>query len=542
MWTRNSNFFRPIISLSIFLDHYLWDLNPLGYHCTNIFLHGLNSFLVCQILLIIMNRSATNSKERVIPFFAGLLFLVLPCHAESVAWISGRTDVIATFFMLISFYMYLYFNSYSKKYFLYISILSFILALLSKESAITMPAIVFLLAVYLYLTSLGKYSDMRRLIFINSPYFLIIPVYLLLRYVSIGALLGEFGPNIFSQLNFTIFLETIGSQCAKIILPLTLLKYFNNYWGSYHLFLPVWYIVLIISALIVSILVVMIIKINIFNVLSDAVKNALLSGVLLSMFILSLIPVIGMPISLTDSQSDRYAYLPSIFLIILVVLFIKTVFRKKRYSIVLLTIITSLYSYALVQANVNWKIAGTISQDIVNKLVGYDKCDHLFVINIPDNLNGAYIFRNGLDYAIPLFMPAPPYSKLIVVSFQNLFSETEDIRVNCRSDMISVAFNHSSASRTSNPDFWINRNLNADGNHPAHIPSGGSFQTPLYGISGFEPTGYQIKFTHLGNQDRVAYFTQGRLTDLSCPLYSEFRTPPTDQGQLAHLAGLAGRR
>jgi protein O-mannosyl-transferase len=487
-----------------------------------------------------MNRSATNGKERAIPFFAGLLFLVLPCHAESVTWISGRTDVIATFFMLISLCMYLYFYLYSKKLFLYISVLSFILALLSKESAIPLPVIINILAVYLYLTNLGKYSDMRRLIFLHSPYFLIIPAYFLLRYVSVGALLGGFGQNIVTRLNFTSFLETIGSQCAKIVLPLPILKYINNYWWSCRLFLPVGYLVLIISALVISLLTAMIIKRNIFIILSDAAKNVLLVGVLFFMFLLTLMPVMGMPISLADSQSDRYAYFPSIFIVMVITLIIQIIFRMKRHSVVILTIITSLYCYTLIQANANWKIAGTISQNIVNKLVKYDKCDHLFVINIPDNLNGAYIFRNGLDHAIPLFMSAPPYSKLIVISFQNLFSQTEDIRVKCSSDRISVAFKPSSANRTSCPDFWINRNLNADGNHPVHIPSGGSFQTPLYGISEFETTGYQIRFTQLRKQDQVVYFTQGQLTDLRCLLYNEFRTLPPNLRQPYDLAGPAG--
>src|SRR2546427_9555065 len=44
--------FRPLVNLSFAVDHVLWDLNPVGYHLTNVLLHALNVVL----LFILVSR------------------------------------------------------------------------------------------------------------------------------------------------------------------------------------------------------------------------------------------------------------------------------------------------------------------------------------------------------------------------------------------------------------------------------------------------------------------------------------------------------
>ena len=58
-FTRTANFeqqvltYRPGMLLSFALDFFIWGLNPLGFHLTNILLHTATTFLVIQLLLII---------------------------------------------------------------------------------------------------------------------------------------------------------------------------------------------------------------------------------------------------------------------------------------------------------------------------------------------------------------------------------------------------------------------------------------------------------------------------------------------------------
>src|SRR5205814_1877512 len=84
-----SSFFRPLIALSFFLDVKLWGLTPAGFHLTNVLAHVLVSLGVLRL-------AARVTGSEVGALSAGLLFAIHPAHSESVAFISGRTDVFVT--------------------------------------------------------------------------------------------------------------------------------------------------------------------------------------------------------------------------------------------------------------------------------------------------------------------------------------------------------------------------------------------------------------------------------------------------------------
>ncbi len=90
-----TSFFRlqAVVSLSGWLIYQLSDLNPVGWHLTNLALHLLNSLLV----VILVRRFVQSSWASLA---AGVLFTVHFIHAEPVAWISGRTSLLVTLFVL----------------------------------------------------------------------------------------------------------------------------------------------------------------------------------------------------------------------------------------------------------------------------------------------------------------------------------------------------------------------------------------------------------------------------------------------------------
>ena len=87
--TAGSGYYRPLVTASYIADDRLWGLeNPAGWHATNVVAHALTAGVLCALLLALGLSSAGALG-------ASLLFGVLPALAESVAWISGRTDVLA---------------------------------------------------------------------------------------------------------------------------------------------------------------------------------------------------------------------------------------------------------------------------------------------------------------------------------------------------------------------------------------------------------------------------------------------------------------
>ena len=132
--------YLPIHIFSYMLDHAVWGLKPAGFHLSNVLLHGLNS-MVC---LAAVRRLTGNLATA---FVAALLFAVHPAHVEAVAWISSRKEILSTTFILLSLLSYLTARRgpvlrpipYAA------SVLCFLLAMLSKVSAIVLPAFLLLL-------------------------------------------------------------------------------------------------------------------------------------------------------------------------------------------------------------------------------------------------------------------------------------------------------------------------------------------------------------------------------------------------------------
>ena len=125
--------YNPLVVLSFAVDYHFVKLSAGWYHTVNIILHIFNSILVyfcCKSLL----------KNNFIAAIAAFLFALHPIHVESVAWIASRKDVLYTFFFLLSWLLYMQ----QKKLGYYLSVFLFLLALLSKSQAVTLPLVLLL--------------------------------------------------------------------------------------------------------------------------------------------------------------------------------------------------------------------------------------------------------------------------------------------------------------------------------------------------------------------------------------------------------------
>ncbi|MFO7177269.1 MAG: tetratricopeptide repeat protein [Pseudomonadota bacterium] len=86
-------YYRPLTLLSFALDHALHGTNSAGFHLTNVLLHATNAVLLGVLLTRIGMAPVAGT-------LAALLWALVPRLTEAVAWISGRTDVLATTFVL----------------------------------------------------------------------------------------------------------------------------------------------------------------------------------------------------------------------------------------------------------------------------------------------------------------------------------------------------------------------------------------------------------------------------------------------------------
>ncbi len=87
--------YRPVVTLSYFADYAIWRLNPFGYHLTNVVLHTINSVLIYSLILLLI-------RVRSVAFLSAVIFSIHPCVTEAVNAISYREDIFVALFSLLS--------------------------------------------------------------------------------------------------------------------------------------------------------------------------------------------------------------------------------------------------------------------------------------------------------------------------------------------------------------------------------------------------------------------------------------------------------
>jgi len=123
--------YYPMAFTGFWVEYHLWQLNPLGYHLTNVLLQALNAILLWTVLRRLDVPGA---------WLAAAIFALYPVCVESVAWISEIKNVLSGAFYLSAALLYLRFDR-SRNWRLYFLALGlFLLGLLSKTVIATLPA------------------------------------------------------------------------------------------------------------------------------------------------------------------------------------------------------------------------------------------------------------------------------------------------------------------------------------------------------------------------------------------------------------------
>jgi tetratricopeptide (TPR) repeat protein len=141
-----SNYWRPLLLISFSLDYHIAGLSPWVYHVHNLVWHVTASVLTFFLFQLILRRlpGTSDSVSRTAAFIAAAIFLVHPVQVEAVTYVAGRADPMHAALMLGSFILLILSQRCrSARSCLAACATLFALALLTKERAIVLPAILF---------------------------------------------------------------------------------------------------------------------------------------------------------------------------------------------------------------------------------------------------------------------------------------------------------------------------------------------------------------------------------------------------------------
>jgi tetratricopeptide (TPR) repeat protein len=362
---------HPLTWLSHAIDYAIWGLNPLGHHLTSIIFHGLNTFLVVIIVMFLVNfaqkdnhistNSGNNKNISIITIVAGaitgLLFGIHPLHVESVVWISERKDVLYAFFFLLSILSYLKYPSSSpsqRQRILYYSLclLFFVLSLMSKPMAVTLPAVLLILDFYPLrrLDIRLAFSSHRKVLMEKLPFLglsFVAIVLTVLAQQEVGAIKPV--ESTFFEDRILIALKALSFYIYKMIWPI----------GLAPLYLYPTELSIFKMDNMFSLLFVLSITTYCFFTWE---KKKFLSAIWIY-YVITLLPVLGI-IKIGDQlAADRYTYLPSLGIFLLIGLVIARITEtalhkklKKFYIVVVAVIIvTVLLSIFTIKQIKIWK-------------------------------------------------------------------------------------------------------------------------------------------------------------------------------------------
>jgi len=134
---------RPVTMTTFAVNYWIGGLRPSSYHHVNFFIHLANAILVYILLLLTLKDRVGRYME--ISLIASLIFAVHPIQTQAVTYIVQRAEILSAFFCLISIVLFKAgFDKRLKWIYWGGAIFAAVLAMGSKEIAVTLPVIILL--------------------------------------------------------------------------------------------------------------------------------------------------------------------------------------------------------------------------------------------------------------------------------------------------------------------------------------------------------------------------------------------------------------
>ncbi|MFA5091004.1 MAG: tetratricopeptide repeat protein [Candidatus Omnitrophota bacterium] len=410
-------YYRPVLGLSWAIDYFLWRLNPSAFRLENIIIHAFNGLLIYLLLLLLF-------KDKKLAFLSSVLFCVHPVQVSSVTFICGRASLLEAAFILMSLILFICFCLYQKKAYYIFSFLSFILALLIRESALLLPGFILLCGFSLAISR-------KRVIIHTAAYFMISLLYIILRILLTPA--GGFDlSGVFTWERFFAFVCQLQDYLRKLILPVGFQA------GVFEKTNLMGLLISIVSWLIVFSWLVALFK--------RREKVPVFSLAFYSLGLLPLLVIFNLSQFLGQVLSEHYVYLSSIgYFIFLSYLFLKWDFLPKKLLVLFLSLLIFFYSFLSAANNLDY----TDDVTFYNYILRSDKESHFIRLNLGTTLYLKKSYDEALSEA-NLVLAQHPQSSDAYLLLGNIYARQDRLEEALGYFKKAVALNPHSAFALNN--------------------------------------------------------------------------------------------
>ena len=305
---------HPLTWISHALDWSLFEANASGHHLVSLLLHiGAVIFL-----FLFLNKTTNNIWPAA---FAAAFFALHPLRVESVAWVSERKDVLSMFFGMASLYAYAFYAESSKLYKYLLCLILFALALMSKPMLVSLPFVLMLLDYWplgrwqkaVSVPIKDRYQYVCRLLLEKAPFILLAIASIIVTFWAQdkgNSIITVESLNFYQRLSNAIV--SYVAYLGKIFWPADLAVFY-----PYESSPPQWKILA--SALILIVIMITVLY---------YIRKLPFLFVGWFWYLGTLVPVIGLVQVGKQAMADRYTYLPSIGIAMILAWLIQFLFQR----------------------------------------------------------------------------------------------------------------------------------------------------------------------------------------------------------------------
>lgn len=369
--------------------YHLFGINGWPWYVIFCSLHALNGYLVFSFFKQLLNHFKIE-KTIPIAFFGALLFLIHPYQSEVLVWRACLNYLLVTAFTLLSLRQLLAYLSTSQIKHLYYLQGFFILALFSFELSLMLPflcIIIYGLWSFYFKNKGQLISHFNR---VTLPQIGLLISYFMLHKMAFGNWVGHYGADTHLKFSIGEMTNTLAKYFLKYLFFVR--SYAHTYKETIFNFCEQYGWLFIIFLLCLSLIIYSRNKAgDKFKVSPMLNAKTAIFIILMTGFMLTLIPVLNLYFYwIQHVENDRYGYLPSVFGMMSISFLLFQCPKWLRNSLLVLYLLTSLF--LLVSINQNWKKSTIVFNQLIEDFRWYDK-ENVVILNIPDNYNGAYLFR-----------------------------------------------------------------------------------------------------------------------------------------------------
>ncbi len=392
----NFHFF-PLPQLTYRVLYSFFGMNPVPMRILNFILNALTCVIVFRfssVLFFMFAKHLDDNKNFLISFFASLLFCIHYIHVETIVYYSELHEMFYSIFYLSGLYIYLRYKDSSKNINLLIVYALYLFCILSKETAITFILCLFISERFLFKNNIKNFIkeyyplmlitfgfSAIRYFFYSSLAVLDMPDSIL---IAISVIIKNYLFSLtafFFSLDFIHLKNIFNENNANIV---------KSFFRAINIY-PLSVISVIVSLLIYGLILIKSVKLN---------------------YILFIFSVISISSYAWLAGYERYLYLPSVSLCILLVynLFeIKIFSVLKKIPIYFILVVLIIYNVVnLKEKESHWIIASEISRNTVSRIIELT-CElppesKVYFKDLPGEYKSAWVLRYGIHELPSLFL------------------------------------------------------------------------------------------------------------------------------------------